>query len=107
VSFHQFALPGYPASHACARLTIDDAKWIYDWVELWILDARQRNVVAYGTPVLVVGDYDFDKPGPWTRLADDPRATEVTLEELRRVLEPHKDTLAARARLSAATRVTS
>jgi hypothetical protein len=50
VSFHQFALPGYPASHACARLTTDDAKWIYDWVELWELDATRRKVEVYGTP---------------------------------------------------------
>ena len=51
VSFHQFALPGYPASHACARLLIDDAKWIYDWVELWTLDATRQRIEVYGTPV--------------------------------------------------------
>ena len=98
VSFHQFALPGYPASHACARLTTDDAKWIYDWVELWELDATRRKVEVYGTPVLVFGDYDFDKPGPWTRLADDPRATDITLNDVRGALEPHEATLVARRR---------
>jgi lipoprotein-anchoring transpeptidase ErfK/SrfK len=27
VSIHQYGLPGYPASHACARLYEEDAKW--------------------------------------------------------------------------------
>ena len=98
VSFHQFALPGYPASHACARLSMDDAKWIYDWVELWTLDAQQREVVRYGTPVLVFGDYAFDRPGPWTRLVEDPDAATVRLDEVRRALEPHTETLTSRAR---------
>jgi hypothetical protein len=98
VSFHQFALPGYPASHACVRLLVDDAKWIFDWVELWTLDATRRRIEVYGTPVLVFGDYDFDRPGPWTQLADNPRATEITLNEIRRALEPHKETLVARRR---------
>ena len=98
VSFHQFALPGYPASHACARLLEDDAKWIYDWVELWTLDASGRRIERYGTPVLVFGDYDFDRPGPWTQLPSVPNAATVTLDELRRALEPHRDTLLARAR---------
>lgn len=31
ISFHQFDLPGYPASHGCVRLLEEDAKWIYDW----------------------------------------------------------------------------
>src|SRR4051794_11096572 len=33
VSFHEFELPGRPASHACVRLLNRDAKWIYDWGE--------------------------------------------------------------------------
>jgi hypothetical protein len=98
VSFHQFALPGYPASHACVRLLMDDAKWIFDWAELWTLDPSQRRIERYGTPVLVFDEYDFDRPGPWTRLVSDPDATTVTRDELRRALEPHRDTLLVRAR---------
>ena len=98
VSFHQFALPGYPASHACARLMMDDAKWVYDWVELWTLDAKGREIEVYGTPVLVFGDYAFGQPAPWTRLAEDATAAQVSLEDVRRALEPHKETLAARPR---------
>jgi len=94
VSFHQFALPGYPASHACVRLLLPDAKWIYDWAESWVLDDQRRNVLVYGTPVLVYDDYDYGKPGPWTRLAEDPQATTVTAAELERALEPHRPTIA-------------
>ena len=89
VSFHQFALPGYPASHACVRLLDADARWIYDWAETWVLDSDRRQVVVHGTPVIVYDEYDYGKPGPWTRLAEDPRATTVTAEELRKALEPH------------------
>jgi L,D-transpeptidase catalytic domain len=97
VSFHQFALPGYPASHACVRLLADDAKWIYDWAELWVLAADRQSVEVYGTPVLIFGDYEFDKPGPWTRLADDPSATTITLEEIQRAVEPHREVISERA----------
>lgn len=94
VSFHQFALPGYPASHACVRLLMDDAKWVYDWAESWVLGDEGRRIEVHGTPVLVFGEYDFDKPGPWTRLAADPNATVVTLDEIRRAIEPHRAVIA-------------
>jgi hypothetical protein len=65
VSFHQFDLPGYPASHACVRLLERDAKWLYDWGEQWTLDAAERNVVTPGTPVLIIGVYEYGSPPPW------------------------------------------
>ena len=66
VSFHQFDLPGYPASHACVRLLERDAKWLYDWGGQWTLDAAGRQILAEGTPVFIVGDYGYDAPPPWT-----------------------------------------
>lgn len=96
VSFHQFDLPGYPASHACVRLLEADAMWIYDWAESWVLADQGRRIEVYGTPVHVFGDYDFGSPGPWTRLVDNPAATAVTLEEIQSALEPHRKTLAER-----------
>jgi hypothetical protein len=101
VSFHQFDLPGEPASHACVRLLQADAQWIYDWAELWVLADGGRRIVVHGTPVLIFGDYDFDRPGPWTRLAENPRATTITPDELRVALAPHRATIAERT----ATRV--
>lgn len=84
VSFHQFALPGYPASHACVRLVEANAQWIYEWAETWVLADEGRRVEVYGTPVIVFGEYDFEKPGPSTRLGSEPTATEVTLDEITR-----------------------
>jgi hypothetical protein len=64
VSFHLFELPGYPASHACVRLLLRDAQWLYAWGEEWTLDAR-RALVTPGTPVFVLGQYAFGAPAPW------------------------------------------
>lgn len=95
VSFHEFALPGHPASHACVRLMDDDARWIYDWTASWVLGPRERTVAVHGTPVVVFGDYAYDQPGPWTRMADDPAAALVTASELAAALAPHRSTLEA------------
>jgi hypothetical protein len=65
VSFHLFDLPGYPASHACVRLLLRDAQWLYDWGEQWTLDEAKRQVTTAGTPVLVLGTYPFGTPAKW------------------------------------------
>jgi len=64
VSFHLFDLPGYPASHACVRLLLRDAQWLYDWGEQWTLDER-RQLAAPGTPVFILGVYPFGAPPAW------------------------------------------
>ena len=68
VSFHQFDLPGAPASHACVRLLRRDAEWLYGWGEQWRVDPTGRTVTAVGTPVLVLGTYAYGAPPPWTSL---------------------------------------
>jgi hypothetical protein len=68
LAFHQLELPGRPASHACVRLLERDARWLYDWGEGWVLDERRWNVVDPGTPVLILGEYDFGAPPPWLSL---------------------------------------
>lgn len=65
LSLHQYALPGRPASHACVRLLERDAVWLFNWGDQWKLDVRRRAVVEVGTPILVVGNYDFKAPPPW------------------------------------------
>jgi L,D-transpeptidase-like protein len=77
VSFHLFELPGHPASHACVRMLLRDAQWLYDWGEQWQLDADRRHVAAPGTPVVVLGTYDFGAPLPWLSL--DSLAIPLTL----------------------------
>jgi hypothetical protein len=65
ISFHQYALPGRPASHSCLRLLERDARWLYEWGEGWTLDARGWEVLEHGTPVLILGCYNFNAPPPW------------------------------------------
>ena len=64
LAFHAYALPGYPASHGCIRLLDRDARWLYEWGTSWVVDSRRR-VLAPGTPVLLVGEYDFGAAPPW------------------------------------------
>ena len=68
VSFHLFDLPGYPASHACVRLLLRDAQWLYGWGAQWTLDDSHREVVTPGTPVLILGSYPFGAPPLWLSL---------------------------------------
>lgn len=82
VGVHQYTLPGFPASHACVRLYMDDAKFIYDWAEQWKLHENGRDLLQNGTPFMVIGDYDFDGPAPWLDLVNDPEANNLNIEEL-------------------------
>ena len=68
VSFHLFDLPGHPASHACVRLLLRDAQWLYGWGVQWQLDESKRAIVAKGTPVVIHGRYGFGNPAPWLSL---------------------------------------
>jgi lipoprotein-anchoring transpeptidase ErfK/SrfK len=68
VSFHQFDLPGYAASHACVRLLTRDAQWLYGWGDQWKLSPDKRSVEVPGTPVLVIGAFGHGEMPPWTSL---------------------------------------
>jgi hypothetical protein len=65
LAFHQYSLPGRPGSHGCIRLLERDANWLYDWGEEWQLDASRTRVLRPGTPVFIIGSYDFAAPPPW------------------------------------------
>jgi hypothetical protein len=77
VSFHLFDLPGYPASHACVRLLLRDAQWLYGWGEQWSLDDSRREIMMPGTPVVILGAYPFGSPPAWLSL--DALSVPVTL----------------------------
>jgi hypothetical protein len=64
LSFHRYALPGLPASHGCIRLLERDAAWVYDWGRGWTL-GTDGDLLAPGTPVLIVGSYAFQAAPPW------------------------------------------
>lgn len=90
ISFHEYDLPGYPASHACVRMLAPDAEWLYGWAEQWQVSKDGRTVLAYGTPVLVFGEYDFGAPQPpWRVLAADGTQPRITAEQLEAELAPH------------------
>lgn len=94
VGFHQYDLPGYPVSHSCMRLWAQQAEFLYYWAEQWKLNSSQQ-LMAKGTPVIVYGEYPFGKPRPWFVLAQDPKALDITEENLAAILQVHKATILA------------
>lgn len=90
VGFHQYQLPGYPASHSCMRLRNDDANWLYNWADQWVLKNQGQTVAYYGTPVLVYGNYPWGERRPWLDLADNAEALKITETDLRNELTPEK-----------------
>lgn len=89
VGWHQYELPGYPASHSCLRLLENDAKWLYDWADEWILKDAS-TVSAKGTPVIIFGMYDFELKSPWYNLTINPNANTITTADLETIISKHK-----------------
>jgi hypothetical protein len=88
VGWHQYELPGYPASHSCLRLEEKDAKYLYTWADQWILQDDQ-TVLLKGTPVIVFGKYDFDLPKPWLQLIHNPKALDISAAEIKATTKPY------------------
>lgn len=85
IGWHQYQLPGTPASHSCLRLLEADAKWMFDWADEWIL-ADKETVKAKGTPVIVYGSYDFEGRKPWLNLAKNSHANDISAETLNEIV---------------------
>jgi L,D-transpeptidase catalytic domain len=96
VAFHQYELPGEPASHGCVRLLEEDARWIYGWTRDW-QPGRGSDVIRYGTPVLIFGNYDPEAPAPWTDLPASASGASVSAGELDSALAPHLATVVERS----------
>ena len=92
VGFHQYELPGYPASHSCLRLLEKDAKYLYKWADEWILKDKE-NVKVKGTPVIVFGAYPFGKAKPWYVLVDDAKGLQLSESDIERETKPHLNTI--------------
>lgn len=88
VGWHQYELPGYPASHACLRLTEKDAKYLYDWADQWVLE-NENKILVKGTPVIVFGSYNFQSPKPWLKLIGNPHALDISETELANLAAPY------------------
>ena len=87
VGWHQYELPGYPASHSCLRLQEKDAKYLYTWADQWILK-DDENVLVKGTPVIVFGSYPFGEPKPWLQLVQNPKALNISVVEIENEVKP-------------------
>ena len=94
IGFHQYALPGYPASHSCLRLREQDAKFLYEWAQQWELKGTD-DILAKGTPVIVFGTYSFDAEKPWKQLVNNPNILNMDGATIDRVIAPVKDTIVA------------
>jgi hypothetical protein len=92
VGFHQYDLPGYPASHSCLRLLEKDAKYLYEWADQWVL-VDDENVKFKGTPVIIFGSYNFDAPKPWLQLVKNPKALTISVSEMEKVTTPFLSTI--------------
>jgi len=89
IGWHQYDLPGYPASHSCLRLLMKDAIWLYSYADTWILNPGGATTQANGTPVIVFGDYPWGKRKPWRNLLNDPNANNISVEEMTNLIKPH------------------
>jgi hypothetical protein len=69
-AFHQFDMPGRPASHSCVRQFLDDAEWLFYWGEGIKRDSLGKLIPLSGTPVIIIDHYDFNegKGKQWLRL---------------------------------------
>ena len=93
VAMHQYALPGYPASHSCVRFYAADAEWNYNWADQWIVTPDGSTKLASGTPVIIYGSYNFTAPAPWKQLPENPDATKISREELESLVTENLSTI--------------
>lgn len=88
VGFHEYELPGYPASHSCLRLLEKDAKMLYEFADQWELESAEK-VKLKGTPVIVFGSYDFKNPKIWNTLPQDAKALSISEGALETTISPY------------------
>ena len=88
VGFHEYELPGYPASHSCLRLLEKDAKMLYEFADQWELENPEK-VRLKGTPVIVFGSYDFKNPKIWNKLPQDAKALFISEATLETTISPY------------------
>lgn len=92
IGWHEYSLPGYPASHSCMRLQEKDAKTLYEWADQWIL-ADKETVKVKGTPTVIFGTYNFDAPKPWLELSSNPKVLDITADDIKKVISPYISTI--------------
>jgi len=93
VGWHQYSMPGYPASHSCMRLYAEDAEFMYNWADQWRL--KNGALIANGTPVIIFGAYPFGQRKPWRNLLDDPNALKISATQMDELIQPHLEKIMA------------
>ena len=88
IGWHQYNLPGYPASNSCLRLSEKDARYLYQWADQWVL-ADKYTVEVKGTPVIIFGSYDFSLPKPWFKLVTNSRALDISSDAIEKLTQPY------------------
>lgn len=89
VGWHQYEMPGYPASHSCLRLFLEDAMWLYEYADQWTL--KNGVKIANGTPVIVFGEFPWGQSKPWFKLVEGHEQLMYTEEKLEEIIRPHID----------------
>jgi hypothetical protein len=98
VGWHQYSLPGYPASHSCLRLQEKDARYLYEWADQWVLSDND-SIEVKGTPVLVFGSYDFEGSKPWLQLVRSPHALDISKNEIEKQMTPYLNAVLAQQKI--------
>lgn len=93
IGWHQYEMPGYPASHSCMRLQEQDARYLYSWADQWVMN--KDTVTLKGTPVVIFGKYNFDATKPWLQLIKHPHALDISEEKIEKELAPYRETILA------------
>lgn len=88
VGWHQYQMPGYPASHSCLRLMEEDARYLYTWADQWRLN-KKEEIISQGTPVIVFGSYPFDGVKPWAAIVTNGHALDIAEATIDSVIAPH------------------
>ena len=90
VGWHEYSLPGYPASHSCLRLLTDHAQWLYQFAEQWVLKDSNTKL-AEGTPVIVYGEFPFGEWSPWLNALENSKSVLITVDEMNEIISEHLD----------------
>jgi hypothetical protein len=92
IGFHEYSLPGYPASHSCLRLLKKDAKHLYNWADHWVL-ADSETVKIKEAPVIAFSSYDFNASRPWLQLLENPEVLSVSENKINTIVKPLLNTI--------------
>jgi len=92
IGWHQYSLPGYPASHSCMRLSEKDARYLYNWAEQWVTSGRD-SIITKGTPVIVFGTYNYKGVKPWLQLISNKHVLDIPADTLANIIKPYKDSI--------------